>query len=151
MTEDEMVGWHHQLDRHEFQQASGTGGQGSLASCIHGVAKCQTRLSNSTELRDKHVSIHIQGTQICQDPCLEKAQFSRRDKRKKKTANVLNDKCITNVNTWYRSTIKKMLINQPMANQRFYRSNTFKKFSRMSLSGRQFFSKCVLHSNFFEK
>ena len=76
-------------------------------AAVHGVAKCQTRLSDSTELRDKHVSIHIQGTQICQDPCLEKAQFSRRDKRKKKTANVLNDKCITNVNTWYRSTIKK--------------------------------------------
>ena len=31
-TEDEMVGWHHQLDRHEFEQAPGVGdGQGSLA------------------------------------------------------------------------------------------------------------------------
>ena len=31
-TEDEMVGWHHQLDGHEFEQASGIGdGQGSLA------------------------------------------------------------------------------------------------------------------------
>ena len=30
-TEDEMVGWHHQLDGHEFQQAPGVGdGQGSL-------------------------------------------------------------------------------------------------------------------------
>ena len=25
MTEDEMVGWHHQLDRHEFEQAPGVG------------------------------------------------------------------------------------------------------------------------------
>ena len=34
MTEDEMVGWHHQLDRHEFEQAPGDGdGQGSLACC----------------------------------------------------------------------------------------------------------------------
>ena len=34
MTEDEMVGWHHQFDRHEFEQAPGVGdGQGSLASC----------------------------------------------------------------------------------------------------------------------
>ena len=34
MTEDEMVGWHHQLDGHEFEQASGVGdGQGSLARC----------------------------------------------------------------------------------------------------------------------
>ena len=32
--EDEMVGWYHQLDRHEFEQAPGIGeGQGSLACC----------------------------------------------------------------------------------------------------------------------
>ena len=29
--QDEMVGWHHQLDGHEFEQAPGVGeGQGSL-------------------------------------------------------------------------------------------------------------------------
>ena len=34
MTEDEMVGWHHQLNGHEFEQAPGDGeGQGSLACC----------------------------------------------------------------------------------------------------------------------
>ena len=34
MTEDEMVGWHHWLDAHEFEQALGVGdGQGSLACC----------------------------------------------------------------------------------------------------------------------
>ena len=34
MTEDEMVGWHHQFDGHEFEQALGIGdGQGSLACC----------------------------------------------------------------------------------------------------------------------
>ena len=34
MTEDEMVGWHHQLKGHEFEQALGDGeGQGSLACC----------------------------------------------------------------------------------------------------------------------
>ena len=33
-TEDEMVGWHHQLDGHEFEQAPEVGdGQGSLACC----------------------------------------------------------------------------------------------------------------------
>ena len=32
MTEDEMVGWHHRLDGHEFEQAPGVGDdQGSLA------------------------------------------------------------------------------------------------------------------------
>ena len=33
-TEDEMVGWHHQLDGHESDQAPGVDdGQGSLACC----------------------------------------------------------------------------------------------------------------------
>ena len=33
-TEDEMVGWHLQLNEHEFEQAPGVGdGQGSLACC----------------------------------------------------------------------------------------------------------------------
>ena len=32
MTEDEMVGWHHQLNGHEFEQALGDSeGQGNLA------------------------------------------------------------------------------------------------------------------------
>ena len=34
MTEDEMAGWHHQLDGHEFEWTSGNGdGQGGLACC----------------------------------------------------------------------------------------------------------------------
>ena len=33
-TEDEMVGWHHRLNGHEFEQALGGGdGQGSLVCC----------------------------------------------------------------------------------------------------------------------
>ena len=33
-TEDEMFGWHHQFNGHEFEQAPGDGeGQGSLACC----------------------------------------------------------------------------------------------------------------------
>ena len=33
-TENEVVGWHHQLDGHEFEQTLGDGeGQGSLACC----------------------------------------------------------------------------------------------------------------------
>ena len=35
MREDEMVGWHQQLNGHEFEQVLGVGdGQGSLACCI---------------------------------------------------------------------------------------------------------------------
>ena len=34
MTEDEMVGWHHRLNGHEFEQAPGDGdGRGRLAWC----------------------------------------------------------------------------------------------------------------------
>ena len=34
MTEDELVGWHHQLEGHEFGQTPGDSeGQGSLACC----------------------------------------------------------------------------------------------------------------------
>ena len=34
VTEDEMVGWHHQLNGHEFEQAPGAGdGQGGLVCC----------------------------------------------------------------------------------------------------------------------
>ena len=34
MTEDEIVGWHHQLDGHEFEQALGVAdGQGTLVCC----------------------------------------------------------------------------------------------------------------------
>ena len=34
MTEDEIVGWHLQLDGHEFEQAPGVGdGQRNLACC----------------------------------------------------------------------------------------------------------------------
>ena len=34
-TENEMVGWHHRLDGHEFEQAPGVGDrQGALVCCI---------------------------------------------------------------------------------------------------------------------
>ena len=42
-----MVGWHHRLSEHEFEQALGVGDeQGSLCAAVHGVAKSRTRLSD---------------------------------------------------------------------------------------------------------
>ena len=42
-----MIGWHHQLNGHEFEQIPGVGdGQGDLACCSPWVAKSQTRLSD---------------------------------------------------------------------------------------------------------
>ena len=46
MTEDEIVGWHHPLDEHEFEQAPGVGdGQGSLVCC----SLCSCTESDVTE------------------------------------------------------------------------------------------------------
>ena len=48
-----MVGWHHRLLRHEFEQALGVGaGQGGLACCSSWGHK-QTRLSDSTTAREE--------------------------------------------------------------------------------------------------
>ena len=47
MTKDELVGWHHQLNGHEFEQTLGDSeGRGSWPAAVHGVAKRRTRLSN---------------------------------------------------------------------------------------------------------
>ena len=44
-TEDEMVGWHHQLNGLEFEQTPGDSeGQGSQRAAVHGVTKSQTGL-----------------------------------------------------------------------------------------------------------
>ena len=48
-TEDEMVGWHHRLNGHEFKHALGDGeGQESLVCCSPWVAKSWTWLSHWT-------------------------------------------------------------------------------------------------------
>ena len=47
MAEDEMVGRHHRLDGHEFEQALGVGDeQGSLACCSPWDSKGRTRWLN---------------------------------------------------------------------------------------------------------
>ena len=45
MVEDEMVGWQHRLNGHEFEQAPGVGdGQEARSAAVHGVAKSHTGL-----------------------------------------------------------------------------------------------------------
>ena len=55
-TEDEMAGWHHRFDGHEFEQAPGVGdGQGGLACCSpwgHGERDTTWRLNNITTQYD---------------------------------------------------------------------------------------------------
>ena len=52
MTEDEMVGWHHRLHGHEFEQTLGDGeGQGSLVCCSpwgHKALDTTEQLNNNT-------------------------------------------------------------------------------------------------------
>ena len=41
---DKMVGWHHQLNRHEFEQAPGDSeGQGSLVCCMQSMGSQKVR------------------------------------------------------------------------------------------------------------
>ena len=52
MAEDEMVGWHHQLNGHEFEQAlEDSEGQGSLACCSPWVCK---ELDTTEQLNNKY-------------------------------------------------------------------------------------------------
>ena len=60
-TKDEMVGWYHQLDGHEFEQASGVGdGRGSLACCSPRGCKQldTTEQLNQTEHFQEHPPIN---------------------------------------------------------------------------------------------
>ena len=47
MTEDEMVGWHHRLNGHEFEATLGDGeDRDAWTAAVHGVGKSPTRLSD---------------------------------------------------------------------------------------------------------
>ena len=51
MTEDEMVGWHHQLDVHELSKLRElVMDRDAWHATVHGVTKSRTRLSDWTEL-----------------------------------------------------------------------------------------------------
>ena len=46
MIEDEIVGWHHRLDGHEFEQAPGVGDeQEAWHAAVRGVAKSRMQLN----------------------------------------------------------------------------------------------------------
>ena len=48
---DEMAGWHHRLNGHEFELRELVMGREAWRAAIHGVAKSRTRLSDWTELK----------------------------------------------------------------------------------------------------
>ena len=46
-----MVGWHHRLNGHEFEQALGVGdGREAWHAAVHGATNSQTGLSDRNEL-----------------------------------------------------------------------------------------------------
>ena len=52
MIEDEMAGWHHQVDGYEFEQLwELVMDREDWHATVHGVTKSKTLLSNRTELR----------------------------------------------------------------------------------------------------
>ena len=73
MTEDRMIGWHHQLNGHEFEQAPGVGdGQEAWHAAVHGVIKSRTRLSDwttntETVSVEQQIPIPLSPWQHCSD------------------------------------------------------------------------------------
>ena len=68
MTKDEMVGWHHRLDGHEFEQALGVGdGQGSLV-CYSPWGQREDRTEHWTELR-QFKTCSSKDTRVCVLSC----------------------------------------------------------------------------------
>ena len=67
-TEDEMVGWHHQLNEHEFEQTPGDGErQGGLACCSPRGRKeldMTERLNNSEQREEGWVKIGLEDSEI---------------------------------------------------------------------------------------
>ena len=64
MTEGKMVGWHHQLNRHEFEQALGDSeGQGSLACCspwgYKGLATTEQLNNNRSLMSSNHLACRV--------------------------------------------------------------------------------------------
>ena len=63
VTEDEVVGWHHQLNGHAFEQTPGDGErQGNLACCSpwgHKESDTTERLKNNGNVRQKANASHF--------------------------------------------------------------------------------------------
>ena len=75
-TEDEMAGWHHQLNGHEFEQASGDGeGQGRQACCNPWDHKelDMTEWLNNNNMRHRITNYRI--TSRSETPCIFVSNF----------------------------------------------------------------------------
>ena len=83
MTEDEMVGWHHQLRGHEFEQVPGAGDeQEGLAFCISEVIDIYPGNLDSSLcfiqiviILNNHLCIYIKVGNDLQDYLLQHSHF----------------------------------------------------------------------------
>ena len=86
-TEDEIVGWHHRFNGHEFEQALGVGdGQGRLACRSPWVAKSWTKLSYLTKLTFIMIFCKVKSCVV--KVLCAKGQFSCQSQRKAMPKNV---------------------------------------------------------------
>ena len=81
MTEDdEMVGWHHQVNGHEFEQTPGYGeGQGSLTGCSPGGCKEKDTTERLDE-NNKRLSLLIVFRRLRKMARTAKAEMKRKGK-----------------------------------------------------------------------
>ena len=76
-TEDEMVGWHHRIDEHEFQQAPGVGdGQESLACCSPWGRKESNTTEQHYQLTDGSILVFSQEKMSALSTTLSSVQLS---------------------------------------------------------------------------
>ena len=78
VAEDEMVGWHHQLNGHEFEQTPGDGeGQGSLEHCS---PWCQKESDTAYQLNNKNNRLLENSIRWGHQQMSKKAPGTRREK-----------------------------------------------------------------------
>ena len=58
MTVDEMVGRHHRLSGHKFEQVLGPGDREARRAAVYGVAKSRTQLSSWTECIHEYTNVY---------------------------------------------------------------------------------------------
>ena len=105
MIEDEMVGWHHQLNGPEFEQTPGDGeGQEAWRAAVHGGIKCWTRLSDWATttttylllLKKKDFPFFIKVVQLspkCVTVCVDVNTFSTYASHCRRSSTVRKWKC----------------------------------------------------------
>ena len=75
-TEDEMVGWHHWLNGHEFEQALGDGeGQGSLACCRPWGCKESDMTEWTTRTFEVEVPVSTRGVAVITEVSTRRQHF----------------------------------------------------------------------------